>query len=105
MADQPSRRPIVRPMARCRTCSAWWSVSMDGVTVVDDKPAFTTEKCPCGGELELVDMDKHMSAVTPAPESQCRVKTCGKRWRLALGGLTTCSCGGELELAYDPSKS
>lgn len=54
-------------MARCRTCDAWWSAPHDSVTYVDDKPAFTTAKCPCGGELGLVDMAEHAARLPYLP--------------------------------------
>jgi hypothetical protein len=51
----PGNRSIIRPMARCAICRAWWTTDEN-----DRSP-----KCPCGGDLELVDMEAYVKAVEP----------------------------------------
>lgn len=40
-------------MVRCTKCRRWWGVA---VVYTSDPP---NTKCPCGGELEFVDMEAH----------------------------------------------
>lgn len=51
---------VVRAMARCATCSHWWSV-------VGDKDGKVEQRCPCGGELRIVDMQSHYATLPHAP--------------------------------------
>ena len=44
----------VPQMTRCASCTLWWCKTPE------------IEKCPCGGELALVDMDAHMAKVPRA---------------------------------------
>lgn len=45
-------------MTRCQRCRRWWSVAPS-----DEK------RCPCGGELEVVDMADHVRQL-PAAEPE-----------------------------------
>jgi DNA-directed RNA polymerase subunit RPC12/RpoP len=50
-------RVIHRPMTRCATCRAWWSIAED-----DPDP-----KCPCGGRLVIVDVEKEAAHLDYKP--------------------------------------
>lgn len=55
MADQPYSRPMHRELAQCTECKAWWSTAGDIVA------------CPCGGTLELADLEKHRASLPYHP--------------------------------------
>jgi hypothetical protein len=48
---------IYRQMTRCTICKAWWSTSGE------------LTSCPCGGDLEAVDMEKHIAGLPRKPYS------------------------------------
>lgn len=52
---------IERPLHRCNACSAWWTVAWG-----------ESKKCPCGGELVLVDMEKHLASLPKAQAEKGR---------------------------------
>jgi hypothetical protein len=57
-----------RPLHRCASCSAWWSVGpREG-----DKHGISY--CPCGGELRLVDMAVHTAKLPHAAYDRSKDK-------------------------------
>jgi hypothetical protein len=50
----PRGGSIALAMARCSICQAWWST--DG----------SRRACPCGGELEAIDMDEYLKTLPVA---------------------------------------
>lgn len=54
----PGNRSIDRPITRCRTCRAWWTISTEDAPIA---------KCPCGGVLESVDMAAHIRTLPYVP--------------------------------------
>jgi hypothetical protein len=57
-------------MARCGTCSRWWSVLVGEIyrdTVLVKRIVPGEEICPCGGALELVDMAAHYKTLDHVP--------------------------------------
>jgi len=57
-------RPIHREMARCQTCTAWWSVRWGIGPTWDGKDVA---RCSCGGDLELADMEAHKATLPYVP--------------------------------------
>ena len=47
---------VHRAMTRCKACRSWWSTDGKDIT-----------SCPCGGELEVVDMEAHAKTLPKVP--------------------------------------
>lgn len=58
----PGGGQITRAMVRCTLCRAWWS------TAGRDDLAM----CPCGGLLELVDMEAHIAALPQGKDPRAK---------------------------------
>lgn len=58
MSDINGKKPMFeRDMTRCMLCKRWWSVGPS-----DER------RCPCGGDLEVVDMAAHVQSLPQAKD-------------------------------------
>ena len=81
---------IHRPLVRCGSCGRWCS-GMPRAFVENDPdlegpPApqiELEERCPCGGVLELVDMDDHIAALPKKQDTAAEVAELKRQKALA----------------------